>query len=180
MSLPWLSLLLLTSAAAAHAADTDDNIHLTPGPRATPELAAELLEMDRKLFAAAFNGCDPDALAPLVADDFEFFHDKWGKNSNSGAEFVASVRAMCARRKTGEDFTARRELDPGSVSVHVIGDYGAMQMGTHRFYAIVAGKPDRLTEVSKFIDLWQRDAAGAWKLARVISYDHVLAAPAAP
>ena len=58
--------------------------------------------------------------------------------------------------------------------MHLIGGYGAMQMGTHRFFALRKGKPDQLTETGKFIDLWKREG-DSWKLARVISYDHVLA-----
>ena len=60
------------------------------------------------------------------------------------------------------------------MTVHLIGDYGAMQMGTHRFFALRKGEPDRLTETGKFIDLWKKDG-DSWKLAHVISYDHVLA-----
>ena len=65
------------------------------------------------------------------------------------------------------------------MTVHVLNKYGAMQMGTHRFYALVAGQPDRLTETGKFIDVWKNEG-GAWKLSRVISYDHVLAEPPPP
>lgn len=164
----------LMFAMSGFAADPADNIHLTPGPVASQEVFDALLEKDGQLFDAVFTACDADALVALVTDDFEFFHDKGGQTANSGAEFVASIRAMCERRKTGEDFIARRELERDSLSVHLLGGYGAMQMGTHRFYAIVPGKPDRLTEVGKFIDVWQQ-VDGAWKLARVISYDHRLA-----
>lgn len=45
-----------------------------------------------------------------------------------------------------------------------------MQMGTHRFFALQPGRPDRLTESGKFIDLWKQQQDGSWKLARVISY----------
>jgi hypothetical protein len=86
----------------------------------------------------------------------------------------SDITGMCERQAAGTDFRARRELVPGSMTVHVIGDYGAMQMGTHRFFALQAGKPDRLTETGKFIDLWKREGE-TWKLARVISYDHRLA-----
>lgn len=168
---------LLSCAALASAAEPttpEAPIHLTPGAApASPELVAALAEKDRQLFDAVF-GCNLELLKTLVAEDFEFFHDKHGLTTQSGTQFVKDITGMCARQAAGTDFRARRELVPGSMTVHVIGNYGAMQMGTHRFFALRAGKPDRLTETGKFIDLWKREG-DAWKLARVISYDHRLA-----
>ena len=170
-------LALLSGAAAAFAGEPQTReaaINLTPGaPPPSPELVATLAEKDRQLFDAVF-GCKPELLKTLVAEDFEFFHDKHGLTTQSGTQFVKDITGMCERQAAGTDFRARRELVPGSMTVHIIGDYGAMQMGTHRFFALQAGKPDRLTETGKFIDLWKREDE-TWKLARVISYDHQLA-----
>jgi hypothetical protein len=149
-------------------------LRLHPGAEPpSPELVAQLQELDRQLFDAVF-GCRLDTLASLVAADFEFLHDKWGQTAASGPAFVESVRQGCEKQKTGENFTARRELVPGTMTVHVLKGYGAMQMGTHRFFALRPGHPDQLTESGKFIDLWKQQDGG-WKLARVISYDHQLA-----
>jgi Domain of unknown function (DUF4440) len=149
-------------------------IRLTPGAApASPELIATLAEKDRQLFDAVF-GCKLDVLASLIADDFEFVHDKHGQTADSGAAFMEGMRANCKAQETGDNFRARRELVDGSMTVHVLNQYGAMQMGEHRFYALQSGQPDRLTETGKFIDLW-RQIDGEWKLARVISYDHKLA-----
>ncbi len=147
-------------------------IHLTPGAVTPPEMVAALAERDQALFDAVF-ACKPDVLALMVADDFEFLHDKFGRNATSGAQFVQSVRDRCAGEKTGQNFRARRELVPGTLQTYALNHYGAVQMGTHRFYALQTGKPDQLTETSKFIDVWQLDGK-TWKLARVISYDHQL------
>jgi hypothetical protein len=149
-------------------------IRLTPGaPLPSPELVATLAEKDRQLFDAVF-GCKLDALAGLIADDFEFLHDKHGLTADSGAKFMDGMRANCERQKTGENFRARRELIEGAMTVHVLNQYGAMQIGEHRSYALQPGQPDRLTETGKFIDVW-RQMDGEWKLARVISYGHALA-----
>lgn len=172
----YLLLTFLACAAAASAAEPrrEAAINLTPGaPPPSAELVAALAEKDRQLFDAVF-GCKPELLQALVADDFEFFHDKHGLTTQSGAQFVKDITGMCERQAAGTDFRARRELVPGSMSVHLIGNYGAMQMGTHRFFALQSGKPERLTETGKFIDLWKKEGDG-WKLARVISYDHQLA-----
>ena len=172
-----LLLALLSCAAAASASEPGTReapVNLTPGaPPASPELVATLAGKDRQLFDAVF-GCKLALLQTLVAEDFEFFHDKHGLTTQSGAQFVKDITGMCERQAAGTDFRARRELLPGSMAVHLIGDYGAMQMGMHRFFALQSGKPDRLTETGKFIDLWKREGE-TWKLARVISYDHRLA-----
>lgn len=147
-------------------------IHLTPGATTSPELVATLAERDQALFKAVF-GCDIDALRPMIADDFEFLHDKYGKVADSGAKFVANVADGCKRQAAGTDFHSRRELVPGSMETHALDHYGAVQLGTHRFYALRRDQPDLLTETSRFVDVWKLDD-GAWKLSRVISYGHEL------
>jgi hypothetical protein len=50
--------------------------------------------------------------------------------------------------------------------------YGALQIGSHRFCATGAGACDgRSGGIAKFIHLWQQ-VDGAWRITRVISYDH--------
>lgn len=170
----FLVSIALKSPAGFAAESPSALIHLTPGaPAASSALIAELAEKDRQLFDAVF-GCKLDALAKLIADDFEFVHDKYGLTADSGAKFMDGMRQNCKAQEAGTNFRARRELVEGSMAVYVLNDYGAMQMGEHRFFALQPGQPDRLTETGKFIDLWRR-IDGEWKLARVISYDHVLA-----
>lgn len=169
-----LAALLACSCISARAAPPDAPIHPTPGAAAaSPEIVAQLAALDARLFDAVF-GCDIRALALLVADDFEFLHDKGGRTAGSGPAFVEQVKQGCGRQRTGGNFRARRELVPGTMSVHLLADYGAMQMGEHRFFALRTGQPEVLTESGRFIDVWKRDGAG-WKLARVISYDPRLA-----
>lgn len=172
--MPSVLLASLVCFAAQAAEPPATKINLTPGaPPASPELIATLLEKDRQLFEAVF-GCKLDLLASLIADDFEFVHDKWGQTADSGAKFMQGMRDNCEAQKTGRNFRARRELIEGTMTVHVLNGYGAMQMGEHRFFALRPGQADRLTESGKFIDVW-RQIDGEWKLARVISYDHRLA-----
>lgn len=143
------------------------------GPAQTKELYDEIAEKDRVFFNALFNDCDVQTLAGLVTDDFEMFHDKGGMVSTSGAQFVENIRGMCERQKTGEDYRARRELVEGSLEVYPINNYGAVEVGVHRFYKKIEGQPDKLVEIAKFTQLWKKEAGG-WKLARVLSYDHKL------
>jgi hypothetical protein len=143
------------------------------GPRPTRELHDEIAAMDRALFAAVFDTCDTAALARIVAEDFEMYHDKGGLTARSGTQFLQSIEGMCARQKTGEDYRARRELVAGSMKVYPLAGYGAIQVGEHRFYQLLPGKPEKLVEVALFTNVWKREAAG-WKLARVLSFDHRL------
>ena len=134
-------------------------VHLTPGaPPASPEVIAALAEKDRQLFDAAFN-CKIDLLKTLVADDFEFFHDKGGLTATSGKQFIDNVADGCKREEAGTNFHARRELVEGTMTVHLIGDYGAMQMGTHRFFALRkgrAGSVDRNRQVHRSVEEGRR------------------------
>lgn len=150
-----------------------DGYTLTAGPARSAVLTDEVAALDAQLFDAIFTHCNADEVARLVVDDLEFYHDKWGFDPS--VNFVESIRGMCKRVQSGEDFRARRELVAGSLEVYPIRDYGAFETGAHRFYRVEAGKPDVLTETGKFAQLWKRGEDGKLRLARVISYDHVLA-----
>ncbi len=63
---------------------------------------------------------------------------------------------------------------PESLKVYPIQNYGAIETGTHTFYAVKQGEPDRLTETGQFAHFWKQEN-GQWKLSRVLSYDHQLA-----
>ena len=144
-----------------------------PGPVATKELFDELAEKDRMLFDSVFNTCDHQALGGLVTDDFEMYHDKGGLVATSGPQFVENIRGMCERQKTGVDYRARRELVEGSLEVYPLNNYGAVQIGVHRFYRKTEGQPDKLVEIARFTHVWKKDGNG-WRVARVLSYDHKL------
>lgn len=143
------------------------------GPAPTQALTDEIVAADKAFFSALFDRCDTKALAAMVTDDFEMFHDKGGRTATSGAQFVASITGMCKRQETGEDYRARRELVPGTLQVYPINNYGAVQVGTHRFFQLLPGKPEKLVEISLFTQVWKKEPSG-WKLARVLSYDHRL------
>ena len=156
----WLfaacALLFATAAAAGDAAS----------------LRQEIEAADRALFAAVFDACDADAVAAMVADDLEFFHDKWGQIARSGVEFVAAIRGACERQRAGTDFKARRTLLPESSVVHPMNKYGALHTGSHAFFRVEADGSLVPTESAQFANLW-RLQEGRWLLARVFSYDHV-------
>ena len=154
-------------------------VNLTPGAVARPGLLEDVLKADAALFKAFFDDCDPEAVRRLVTDDFEMFHDKGGRVITSGEQFVTVTKEKCQRQRDGIDFLSTRELVPESVKVFPLNNYGVIETGVHRFYAITKGKPNRLTEVAQFTHVWKEEN-GQLRLARVLSYDHVLAKPVTP
>lgn len=149
-------------------------INLTAGPAVSQEMTEQVARQDALLFASTFDNCNAEKVAELVADDFEFYHDKWGLTASSKQQFVEATAGMCKRIQEGTDFRARRELVAGSMRVYPLNNYGAVQTGVHRFYALIPNGPDRLTETAQFTHIWKNEN-GVWKLARVISFDHQLA-----
>jgi hypothetical protein len=138
----------------------------------TRPLAAQIAQADQAFFRVIFDDCTPEAIRSLVTDDFEFYHDKWGRIAGSKDDFVKAIQGLCERQRAGTDFKGRRVLLDESVEVLPMRGYGAIQMGRHRFFKVEPGKPDVPTERARFTHLWRLDG-GKWLLARVLSYDHV-------
>jgi hypothetical protein len=173
-------LAVIFYCASAGSVSADEKTHagapvnLRAGPVGTQELFNAIAAKDAAVFDAVFNTCDAAALKQLVADNFEFYHDKDGLNETSGAHFIADIGKHCERIKQGIDFRARRQLVPGTLAVYPLNNYGAVETGRHDFYAIEDGKPERMTESAQFLHIWKNDD-GQWKLTRVVSFDHKLA-----
>lgn len=125
---------------------------------------------DSLLFNVGFNHCDLTQFEKLLSDTFAFYHDKAGVTPSKAA-FLKDLRENhCAM-----NYRARRELVPGDMKVFLLHRndtiYGALQLGSHRFYAVEEGKPDRLTSTARFSHTWLFEE-GELRLSRVISYDH--------
>ena len=134
------------------------------------DLFGELEQRDSLLFDVGFNTCDISQFESLVSDDFEFYHDQAGI-TNSKAEFISGIEdGLCTL-----PYKPRRALDEGSMTVYPLKKngllYGAVQMGTHRFYAEERDGSEHLTSVARFTHIWLLDQ-GIWKLSRAFSYDH--------
>ena len=167
-----VAMLIAGVLQAAPAVPGAPQYHLRPGAAQTPEMTAAIKQADAALFAAVFDRCDTDAVAAMLTGDFRFVHDKDGESSR--AKFLADLKGHCDRVKTGVDFPARRELVDGSLEIWPIDNYGALELGTHRFYARLPGKPETLTETGNFTILWKQ-VDGKWLMAESISYRHKLA-----
>jgi ketosteroid isomerase-like protein len=129
------------------------------------ELDKTIATLDAALFDA-YNRCDLEKFGSFIADDVEFYHDQGGVTLGK-EDLIASVRKnICGK--------VSRELLPRTIQVYHMKGYGAVEMGVHRFHHPGHDDTEPVGE-GKFIQLW-RYKDGAWKITRVISYDHHVAA----
>jgi hypothetical protein len=139
-------------------------------PNGQPEdakvITSTIFHLD-SLFWEAYNACDADKMATFLTDDMEFYHDKGGLTSTKTA-FIASVKkGMCGN----SGWRLRREPIEGTVKVYPMNNYGGLISGEHIFYINESGKKEYLDGYGKFTQVW-RYQDGAWKMSRVLSYDH--------
>lgn len=125
------------------------------------DLYLEIAHMDSILFDA-FNKRDVATFKKLFTTDLEFFHDKDGLTN-----YAHTITAL--ENVTAAKIDLKRELVAGSLEVFPLKDYGAIQIGRHRFCHTEKGKPD--CGIFKFVHIWKKTETG-WKITRVVSYDH--------
>ena len=134
---------------------------ITGVPPYQPESKAlhdTIARMDSLLFEA-YNNCRLQVFESLVSDDIEFYHDRGGLDTSKSNLMLALKNNICGK--------VTRELLKGSIEVYPVPNYGAVQMGAHRFFNIKE-KEAGPSRFSKFVHIWHREAGG-WKLARVVS-----------
>lgn len=142
---------------------SNDNSVAKPEASASRELLDTIAHQD-SVFFNAFNDRNLDQLSALLSEDLEFYHDLGGVT-----DLKQNVDAF--KRLFDGDRRLRRELVVGSLEVYPIRDYGAIEIGIHRFYATEKGQEEQLSSKAKFLHVWQKKD-GAWKITRIISYGH--------
>jgi Domain of unknown function (DUF4440) len=144
------------------------------------KLFETMQQLDTQLFEAA-NHCDYEKLTAMVDENLEFYHDQGGLMLGRQA-FLASI-------KNNTCGVMIRELVPTTLQVYPIKDYGAMELGVHRFHHpghekefpaakqlgmtrfLDSGAAERPVGEAKFLQIWQLKD-GTWMLTRVVSYGH--------
>jgi hypothetical protein len=126
------------------------------------ELHRTVAALDAALFDA-YNRCELETFGSFFTDDVEFYHDKGGLTRSRQSLVESLKNNICGR--------VRRELLPETLEVYPMDGYGAIEMGVHRFYELKGPNPNEPVGEAQFIHLWQHKD-GAWKITRVISYDH--------
>jgi hypothetical protein len=127
----------------------------------TPELFAEIENMDRVLFEA-FNTQNMAVFKTLFTEDLEWYQDNGGLLSHQ------TVFDNFGKMFKNENKLTRK-LVKGSLEVHPIKDYGAIEIGSHEFRHIENGKEEIGT--FKFVMVWKKKN-NQWKISRVLSYNH--------
>ena len=136
-----------------------------PGKEASDDLFRTISSLDAELFDA-YNRCDVEKLASFFTEDLEFYHDQTGLDRGRQALVDAVKKNICGK--------VRRDLEPGTLEVYPLKNYGAVEIGEHRFCD--PKKNEKCVEgnsgIAKFVMLWQNQG-GTWRITRVISFDHV-------
>jgi Domain of unknown function (DUF4440) len=125
------------------------------------ELNKVITSLDTALFDS-YNRCDLEKFATFFVDDVEFYHDQGGVTLGKEKLTDSVKKNICGK--------VTRELLPGSLQIYYMKGYGAVEMGVHRFHHPGHDDTEPVGE-ARFIHLWQYKD-GAWKITRVISYDH--------
>lgn len=88
------------------------------------ELYNTIVSMD-SLFQA-YNNCDLDKQADIYSDDIEFYHDKGGIMTVKQEILNNTEKYVCGK--------VTRELVEGSIEIYPIKDFGAIEIGLHKFH----------------------------------------------
>ena len=136
-----------------------------PSKEESEALFRTISGLDGEVFDA-YNRCDLEKLGSFFTEDLEFYHDQTGLSRGRQAMVDAVKQNICGK--------VRRDLVPGTLEVYPLKQYGAMEIGEHRFCDTKkytkCGEQD--SGLAKFVMLW-RNENGTWKITRVISYDHI-------
>ena len=137
------------------------NTKFNNDPASPNSLYNEIAHMDSVLFNA-YNAHDVDVMLDFFTKDVEFYHDTGGLISYD------NIRDN-SKQLFSQNNKIRRDLVSGSLEVYPIKNYGAIEIGSHRFCHDENGKQDCGT--FKFVHVWKKEN-GDWKISRVVSYDH--------
>ena len=145
------------------------NFSLSQGQN-NSNLESQILKADSLVFQAGFNNCDLSSLAKVTDDSFKFYHDIAGITTGK-ADFIQGIKNnICSigYRPLRKLILENHKVYPLRKNGEI---YGAVQSGTHEFYAVEKGKAGYLTSTANFTHLWIKKDEN-WILQNVLSYNH--------
>jgi len=154
---PITIILLLLINSIGYSQQTYKDIIETKYVPIDREVYDIIVTKDKEYFDA-YNACDMEKQRSLYSEDLEFFHDKGGL-STSKQEVLSSIEKNICGKVT-------RTLIEGSIEVYPIKDYGAIEIGYHKFYN--NQEPNAKSKPSKFIIVWKNENE-RWYISKVIS-----------
>jgi ketosteroid isomerase-like protein len=135
------------------------------GPKLTDsELREVVTKLDAQMYAA-YNACDLDAFAAMLAPDVDAYHDLGGHAVGRDTLKGLVQQHICTGRHV------RRELVTDTLDVSPIPGVGAVQTSASVFWERQPNGSEVKSETAKEVKLW-RQREGVWQLAIWISYDH--------
>lgn len=151
-------MIFLLSIIACKNHHLGDNKVYTPIDRS---LFSIINKQDSCLFAA-FNARNFEVFKEYFSENLEIYQDNIGVRNYE--------QSMVAFKELFEkDYKLTRELIKESLEVYPIKDFGAIEVGQHKFCHIENGK--QICGIFKFAHVWSfRD--GKWKITRILTYDH--------
>lgn len=152
LTLLALPISLFTSITAS--AQSQDTYVYKPESQ---ELYNTIVHMDSVYFNA-YNTCDMDKQAAIYADSIEFYHDGSGLETSKKTLLAAIKENICGK--------VTRVLVKGSIEVYQIPNFGAVEIGLHRF--INHAENNKVSRPDKFIVIWWHNN-DQWQITRVIS-----------
>lgn len=121
----------------------------------------KIAQLDRAMFEA-YNSKNLELLKTYFTTDLEWYQDNGGL---MGYEKVFTN----FQEIFNKDYDLKRNLVEGSLEVHPIQGFGAIEIGKHQFKHMENGQLEVGT--FKFLMVWKNEN-GTWKISRVVSYDH--------
>ncbi|MGB0892580.1 MAG: nuclear transport factor 2 family protein [Flavobacteriaceae bacterium] len=121
------------------------------------DLHKQIVKMD-SIYFTAYNTCDIKTQAEIYDENIEFFHDKGGLATDK-KKLLQSLKDNICNKVT-------RTLIKGSIEVYPIKDYGAIEIGYHKFFNKL--EPNAKSIPSKFIVVWKKEN-NKWTMTKVIS-----------
>lgn len=121
------------------------------------ELHDTIVKMD-SIFFEAYNTCKMDVQTAFYSDSIEFYHDKGGLSTSKPDILEGTRKYVCGK--------VTRQLIPGSIEVYPIKDFGAIELGQHKFFN--NQEPNAPQHISRFMIFWKKTGNG-WKIMKVVS-----------
>lgn len=124
------------------------------------QLYETIVKLD-SMFFEAYNTCNTnlDKYASYFSENIEFFHDKAGLMTSKEDIILATKKNICGK--------VTRELVKGSIEVYPIKDFGAVEIGLHKFRNNQESIETPL-KVGRFLIIWENKNK-EWKIRKVVS-----------
>ena len=125
-----------------------------------PELYKTIVALDSTFFGY-YNSCDVnlEKYADFYSDNIEFYHDKGGIMTSKKDIIEGTKKNICGK--------VTRELVKGSIEVYPIKDFGAIEIGLHKFHNNTE-PANTESHTGRFMVIWKKEN-NQWKITRVVS-----------